>query len=129
MFFFLMIRRPPRSTRTDTLFPYTTLFRSLDHDREDRGPSRRPGLGATLIACLGPLDLERTVRRPHHAGDLNRHGPFADIGERIGAARIVAEELAAALGREIIGFEPVLAHQHRIERAPANVREIGRAYV
>src|SRR3546814_8481299 len=28
-FFFLMIRRPPRSTRTDTLFPYTTLFRSL----------------------------------------------------------------------------------------------------
>src|SRR3546814_8094464 len=29
--FFLMIRRPPRSTRTDTLFPYTTLFRSLGH--------------------------------------------------------------------------------------------------
>src|SRR3546814_13423735 len=28
-FFFLMIRRPPRSTRTDPLFPYTTLFRSL----------------------------------------------------------------------------------------------------
>src|SRR3546814_21025576 len=32
--FFLMIRRPPRSTRTDTLFPYTTLFRS----QPDRGP-------------------------------------------------------------------------------------------
>src|SRR3546814_8230970 len=30
MLFFLMIRRPPRSTRTDTLFPYTTLFRSVD---------------------------------------------------------------------------------------------------
>src|SRR3546814_11405974 len=30
-FFFLMIRRPPRSTRTDTLFPYTTLFRSSRH--------------------------------------------------------------------------------------------------
>src|SRR3546814_17807715 len=28
LFFFLMIRLPPRSTRTDTLFPYTTLFRS-----------------------------------------------------------------------------------------------------
>src|SRR3546814_15193825 len=28
--FFLMIRRPPRSTRTDTLFPYTTLFRSVN---------------------------------------------------------------------------------------------------
>src|SRR3546814_13982003 len=34
LFFFLMIRRPPRSTRTDTLFPYTTLFRS-DHVREN----------------------------------------------------------------------------------------------
>src|SRR3546814_16147099 len=31
--FFLMIRRPPRSTRTDTLFPYTTLFRSQDRKR------------------------------------------------------------------------------------------------
>src|SRR3546814_13145081 len=29
VFFFFMIRRPPMSTRTDTLFPYTTLFRSL----------------------------------------------------------------------------------------------------
>src|SRR3546814_18073941 len=32
-FFLLMIRRPPRSTRTDTLFPYTTLFRSEDLNR------------------------------------------------------------------------------------------------
>src|SRR3546814_393490 len=31
--FFLMIRRPPRSTQTDTLFPYTTLFRSEHHQR------------------------------------------------------------------------------------------------
>src|SRR3546814_15435725 len=36
-FFFLMIRRPPRSTRTDTLFPYTTLFRSIPNgDTVDR---------------------------------------------------------------------------------------------
>src|SRR3546814_17843363 len=33
IFFFLMIRLPPRSTRTDTLFPYTTLFRSISGDR------------------------------------------------------------------------------------------------
>src|SRR3546814_7350100 len=39
--FFLMIRRPPRSTRTDTLFPYTTLFRS---------PDRKGGPG-TLAFC------------------------------------------------------------------------------
>src|SRR3546814_12513311 len=38
-FFFLMIRRPPRSTRTDTLFPYTTLFRSLQGTRP---PLHRP---------------------------------------------------------------------------------------
>src|SRR3546814_3094 len=38
-FFFLMIRRPPRSTRTDTLFPYTTLFRSV-------------GLGLIVISQL-----------------------------------------------------------------------------
>src|SRR3546814_11221446 len=36
--FFLMIRRPPRSTRTDTLFPYTTLFRSAT--RSGGSPSR-----------------------------------------------------------------------------------------
>src|SRR3546814_4209898 len=40
--FFLMIRRPPRSTRTDTLFPYTTLFRSQRSrrwaGRQDRWP-------------------------------------------------------------------------------------------
>src|SRR3546814_2123437 len=36
VFFFLMIRRPPRSTRTDTLFPYTTLFRSDRVEREQR---------------------------------------------------------------------------------------------
>src|SRR3546814_1962244 len=49
-FFFLMIRRPPRSTRTDTLFPYTTLFRSPDtpalqpdiHAHDDRAITAMP---------------------------------------------------------------------------------------
>src|SRR3546814_5357223 len=36
MFFFLLIRRPPRSTRTDTLCPYTTLFRSRGAGHLDR---------------------------------------------------------------------------------------------
>src|SRR3546814_16390256 len=49
--FFLMIRRPPRSTRTDTLFPYTTLFRSClprrlaSPDRDARVPAMRPPVG------------------------------------------------------------------------------------
>src|SRR3546814_1857517 len=42
--FFLIIRRPPRSTRTDTLFPYTTLFRSPGIGRPDHLPP---------FACLG----------------------------------------------------------------------------
>src|SRR3546814_1822242 len=49
-----MIRRPPRSTRTDTLFPYTTLFRSLDdevevspHGRAAHGRDGRSGRTGT----------------------------------------------------------------------------------
>src|SRR3546814_14762061 len=44
--FFLMIRRPPRSTRTDTLFPYTTLFRSA---RPAPAGPRHPGCGLQLV--------------------------------------------------------------------------------
>src|SRR3546814_13535395 len=44
-----MIRRPPRSTRTDTLFPYTTLFRSRRADvPRPHGPTRRAYRGAGL---------------------------------------------------------------------------------
>src|SRR3546814_15138430 len=43
MFFFLMIRRPPRSTRTDTLFPYTTLFRSVYRGHRNRTEHSRNG--------------------------------------------------------------------------------------
>src|SRR3546814_7421482 len=42
--FFLMIRRPPRSTRTDTLFPYTTLFRSVQPPARQFSARRGPGL-------------------------------------------------------------------------------------
>src|SRR3546814_139631 len=56
--FFLMIRRPPRSTRTDTLFPYTTLFRSHPKDpRRARPTPRQPpggGGGVKSPARLGP---------------------------------------------------------------------------
>src|SRR3546814_13153202 len=54
-----MIRRPPRSTRTDTLFPYTTLFRSTESTFEVLRDGFRPGtfglVGATimLIASVG----------------------------------------------------------------------------
>src|SRR3546814_7615646 len=55
VFFFLMIRRPPRSTRTDTLFPYTTLFRS----RAGHGTQVAPHRAAVLLD-------ERGERRQCH---------------------------------------------------------------
>src|SRR3546814_20359862 len=61
-FFFLMIRRPPRSTRTDTLFPYTTLFRSgREAAREVHGQPREGDQ---------PDDLHRrgSARNPRQAG-------------------------------------------------------------
>src|SRR3546814_2360076 len=51
-----MIRRPPRSTRTDTLFPYTTLFRSKTHIQVAKRASQRPNESATLEAALVKAD-------------------------------------------------------------------------
>src|SRR5213082_3782112 len=56
LFFFLMIRRPPRSTLCQTLFPYTTLFRSF--------ASRSPG--NPRWACV----LRRTTRSEEHTSEL-----------------------------------------------------------
>src|SRR3546814_20898783 len=60
MFVFLMIRRPPRSTRTDTLFPYTTLFRSVGAMKYPDGQEVRlgdkvelwPGCCGAVVASL-----------------------------------------------------------------------------
>src|SRR3546814_8765276 len=73
-----MIRRPPRSTRTDTLFPYTTLFRSRRSTRHrDRPPPRRrcstpsrasrcaaPGRGSPAPACAPARSEEHTSELP-----------------------------------------------------------------
>src|SRR3546814_13530878 len=59
-FFFLMIRRPPRSTRTDTLFPYTTLFRSRRAGTVVDGPDApRPQL-REMAAQVGLRSEEHT---------------------------------------------------------------------
>src|SRR3546814_15523235 len=54
--FFLMIRRPPRSTRTDTLFPYPTLFRSRrrtdDGDRDEGGSGHANAVSALYTAQM-----------------------------------------------------------------------------
>src|SRR3546814_15169329 len=65
--FFLMIPRPPRSTRTDTLFPYTTLFRSLGcewQERQERGYQRHADHIAEVGAgCDGDV-FERIGKCP-----------------------------------------------------------------
>src|SRR3546814_15238638 len=73
IFFFVMIRRPPRSTRTDTLFPYTTLFRS---DESMTGTMDRPRLSVDIVSdvmcpwCIIGWLRFRTVMT-HFAGRLD----------------------------------------------------------
>src|SRR3546814_4208032 len=62
-----MIRRPPRSTRTDTLFPYTTLFRSSGEMRRQRDSvlyerAQQPGLAARRIAQAGDAGAQPVGR-------------------------------------------------------------------
>src|SRR3546814_20122473 len=87
-----MIRRPPRSTRTYTLFPYTTLFRSVDggdkkperifrdrvggarrleRDGDVCRPARALDQGAVLIAVLGPGDTEGVLAGVNAAAHTN----------------------------------------------------------
>src|SRR3546814_2267014 len=61
-----MIRRPPRSTRTDTLFPYTTLFRSDLHAKyaETLLPAlKRPGAEEKLLAAADAIASAQSFRR------------------------------------------------------------------
>src|SRR3546814_5804429 len=67
IFFFLMIRLPPRSTRTDTLFPYTTLFRSISNEvvpilngTAFKNKGVQPLLDAIVDFLPSPLDLPPT---------------------------------------------------------------------
>src|SRR3546814_9446150 len=67
-FFFLMIRRPPRSTRIDTLFPYTTLFRS-NRSSGRRGPPTRD----CRARSAGPSRRGATPSSSSHAGRSEEH--------------------------------------------------------
>src|SRR3546814_13646968 len=78
-FCFLMIRRPPRSTRTDTLFPYTTLFRSTLQQRLDDclqffERHRALVLMAVDEKCRRRVDLQRVEGEALVGGQLVQHG-------------------------------------------------------
>src|SRR3546814_16457503 len=83
-----MIRRPPRSTRTDTLFPYTTLFRSTQTGKQFRirgkgvAPVRGGGAGDLMcrVAVETPVNLGRRQRElleefRNSLADDNSHSP------------------------------------------------------
>src|SRR3546814_7285695 len=115
VFVFLMIRRPPRSTRTDTLFPYTTLFRSGAGQPRveillkggDGALPRRAGQRAG-VGC--PVDLVADAR------DRDRTGGGFDVRVIDPAARQIGLDDVAARA-----VEPVAADRVELERAFARV--------
>src|SRR3546814_6515010 len=79
-----MIRRPPRSTRTDTLFPYTTLFRSQGFERcEPRARIRQPGVVDRVQAAEGGDDVGArqavVQRRDHHVPERGIQARVEDL--------------------------------------------------
>src|SRR3546814_13733356 len=81
VFFFLMIRRPPRSTRTDTLFPYTTLFRSGSALRPCRVPGRSHRR-CRLISFAEPPCHARSASPPRQHFHSGEEGLPADLSIR-----------------------------------------------
>src|SRR3546814_1761329 len=79
-----MIRRPPRSTRTDTLFPYTTLFRS------DAVLVAHPQQAVDHAAML----VHRALR---HAGRAGRVDQVGEVGRGRGGLRVRSEEHTSEL--------------------------------
>src|SRR3546814_3817867 len=65
-----MIRRPPRSTRTDTLFPYTTLFRSHHCGAQQPVPHGCPSCGAAELMPLGHGTERIEQRSEEHTSEL-----------------------------------------------------------
>src|SRR3546814_17277408 len=111
-----MIRRPPRSTRTDTLFPYTTLFRSepgteRPGNEEDDGPEPADAAGAKAVN-----DAVAYIRSFAELRD--RNADWAEAAVRR-AASLPAE---AALERQVIAIlapdlDALLAQAHGPEIA------------
>src|SRR3546814_13592061 len=108
MFCFLMIRRPPRSTRTDTLFPYTTLFRSGHHLHLAVRPDAPVQMLFTgHMDTVYPADHPFQDQRFLDANTLNGPG-VADMkgGLALLLAALEAVETTPLAGR--IGYEVVI---------------------
>src|SRR3546814_4937662 len=109
MIVFLMIRRPPRSTHTDTLFPYTTLFRSEEDHQAAEGCRKLPRIRQ-------PSGVDGAERRSGHpartaSAGAARRRPFRDVGpERPLSPRDQPEQPSEAADRT------ACARHHRPQR-------------
>src|SRR3546814_20668135 len=83
LFFFLMIRRPPRSTLTDTLFPYTTLFRSREA-ADPEGGEQQPEVG---LARGAAQRAESQHQRIDRGGLHRRRIRVGAIGDHVHVGR------------------------------------------
>src|SRR3546814_11654877 len=93
---FLMIRRPPRSTRTDTLFPYTTLFRSHGYPHSPAPALGRRRCRPAVLRCRSPAG------RGGAAGRLVPPGGHR-AGNATGTARVVSGGLAGGPAGHAVG--------------------------
>src|SRR3546814_237520 len=84
LFFFLMIRRPPRSTRTDTLFPYTTLFRSVAEQIDQRLCRSPVGSGSVDQLKQQERNGEQCKARHNAQRSLQPAAPFIEQQHRRG---------------------------------------------
>src|SRR3546814_4139400 len=126
LFFFLMIRLPPRSTRTDTLFPYTTPFRSLRLDAREPGRVGAGRVDADRDADIRPAQPAAPQRAIGQHPDAARRGKdrlrpgLADDAERSGRDQpAVGEEAREELadGREQTAAAAETAQVHSACRA------------
>src|SRR3546814_12406788 len=117
-----MIRRPPRSTRTDTLFPYTTLFRSGRTEARDdafelrfRRHRRRSALGMLAVPYAGD-DVPIACRAPDH-DPQGRSRAGNGRGQRTGAEPYLDPRLARAAA-----FHPAADRKRGVEGKGVAVR-------
>src|SRR3546814_3684312 len=111
-----MIRRPPRSTRTDTLFPYTTLFRSgrvtaARSFREARGMRRGCGEGCCRRSSVHELCQNARIKAMLLGKDADGEG-FGGVAGQNGYLGL-AEHLTRV---KILGHDMHRAARHRIAR-------------
>src|SRR3546814_16078332 len=115
-----MIRRPPRSTRTDTLFPYTTLFRSGEHlgapDHGDAALERGFDLGVTAFD---------RGRDDHHGGAFDIFGLVADLDRDAPLAQVL-DDIALSHVRPLHAVAEIVHHLGDARPTDPADAEIGR---